>query len=62
MREGRVPVWGPNRLRHNAATAIRKRFDIETARAVLGHEDVDTTTIYAERDGELASSAMEQIG
>ena len=61
-RKAGIPLWGPNRLRHNAATAIRKEFDIDTARAVLGHEDVDTTIIYAERDGALASSAMERIG
>jgi hypothetical protein len=41
---------------------IRKEFGLDVARAVLGHEVVDTTTIYAERDGTLAASAMERIG
>ena len=57
-----VPIWGPNRLRHNAATSVRKEFDLDTARAVLGHGDVETTTIYAERDQALAMTAMERIG
>src|SRR5258708_40002483 len=48
-----VPVWGPNRLRHNAATIIRKEFGLEVARAVLGHSDAATTTIYAEQDRSL---------
>ena len=57
-----VPVWGPNRLRHNAATTFRKEFGLDTARAVLGHSDVGTTTIYAERDRSLAAAAMERVG
>jgi integrase len=61
-RKANVPVWGPNRLRHNAATMLRKEFGLDVARAVLGHEDVDTTAIYAERDGNLAATAMERIG
>ena len=57
-----IPIWGPNRLRHNAGTMIRKEFGLDVARAVLGHSDVDTTTIYAERDAGLAAIAMEKIG
>jgi integrase len=57
-----VPVWGPNRLRHNAATLIRKEFGLEVARAVLGHSDAVTTTIYAERDRALSLAAMEKVG
>ncbi len=48
-----VAVWGPNRLRHNAATRLRKEFGLDVARAVLGHADAATTTIYAERDAAL---------
>jgi integrase len=61
-KEAGVPVWGPNRLRHNAATMIRKEFGVEVARAVLGHSDVATTTIYAERDRSLCFTAMERLG
>lgn len=57
-----VPVWGPNRLRHNAATSLRAEFGLDVARAVLGHDDAGTTTIYAERDGKLAATAMERQG
>jgi integrase len=35
---------------------------IEAARALLGHSDADTTTIYAKRDHELARQAMERLG
>ena len=45
-----VPSWRPNQLRHAAATRIRKQFGIEAARAVLGHQNVATTEIYAEAD------------
>jgi integrase len=35
---------------------------LDAARALLGHSDADTTTIYAERDQELAKQAMERLG
>jgi integrase len=57
-----VPHWHPNQLRHNAATWIRKEFGLDVARAVLGHSDATTTTIYAERDHALAASAMGRLG
>jgi len=44
----KVPVWSPGRLRHNAATAARKRYGLEAASALLGHRLVETTQIYAE--------------
>jgi integrase len=54
--------WSPNRLRHTAATLVRREMGIDAARACLGHSDADTTTIYAERDKELARVAMERLG
>jgi hypothetical protein len=35
---------------------------IDSARAILGHSDADTTVIYAERDKELARVAMQRLG
>jgi integrase len=57
-----VPEFGPNRLRHSAATRIRRELGLDVARALLGHTDVSTTTIYAERDDTLARAAMEKFG
>jgi integrase len=57
-----IDRWSPNRLRHNAATKIRRELSIEHARALLGHTDADTTAIYAERDMELARQAAERFG
>jgi integrase len=54
--------WSPNRLRHSTATRVRRELGIEAARALLGHADADTTTIYAERDLELAREAMARLG
>ena len=55
-------VWAPNQLRHTAATELRRRFGLEVARVVLGHSEVDTTEIYAERDFAAARAAMREIG
>jgi integrase len=57
-----VPAWSPNQLRHAAATAVRARFGVEAARTTLGHADVSTTLIYAERDLELAVQVALELG
>lgn len=54
--------FAPNQLRHNAATMIRKRFDIEAARTVLGHSSSAVTEIYAAMDLSRASEIMAAIG
>ncbi|MBC8876568.1 MAG: site-specific integrase [Planctomycetes bacterium] len=57
-----VPKWGPNRLRHNAGTLLRKEYGAEIARIILGHANLSTTEIYAERDIESAARAMARFG
>jgi integrase len=57
-----VVPWHPHQLRHNAATAIRSAYGIESARVVLGHASVETSEIYAERDEERAAEIMRKIG
>jgi integrase len=57
-----VPEWRPNRLRHNAATGLRKEFGIEMARIVLGHSTAFTTEIYAEADRVQALDAVLKVG
>jgi integrase len=54
--------WSPNRLRHSAATEIRKRFGLEAAQVTLGHAAADVTQVYAERDLAKAASVMAQVG
>lgn len=57
-----LPRWSPNRLRHTAATAIRKQFGLEAAQVALGHATADVSQIYAERDLTLAVEVMRKIG
>jgi integrase len=57
-----VGTWSPHRLRHSAATEIRKRFGLEAAQTVLGHSKADVTQVYAERDYGLAANVIRQIG
>lgn len=57
-----VESWTPNRLRHTAATKIRKKFGLESAQVTLGHSRADTTEIYAEKDAELAREVARRIG
>jgi len=61
-RKAEVPCWAPNRLRHNAATRLRRDFGLDVAKAVLGHRLVETTQIYAEVDRARAMEAIEQVG
>jgi len=50
--------WRPNQLRHFAATAIRAVAGIETAQMILGHSELKTSEIYAERDLAAAAEVM----
>ena len=54
--------WSPNQLRHNAATHLRKEFDVDVARIILGHQSPAVTEIYAERDMAKAAEVMMKIG
>jgi integrase len=51
-----------NQLRHTAATEIRRHAGIEGAQVILGHENLSTTEIYAEKDREMARGIMEKAG
>jgi integrase len=57
-----LPLWSPNRLRHLAATEIRKRFGLEAAQVILGHAAADVTQVYAERDLAKAVDVAREIG
>jgi integrase len=57
-----IPKWSPNRIRHTAATEIRRKYGLEAAQTVLGHSNAAVTEIYAERDLTLASSVAEKLG
>jgi len=57
-----IEVWGPNRLRHSAATFLRKRYGIEAARVVLGHRSSAVTEVYAELDHTKAADIMAEVG
>ncbi|MEZ6232911.1 MAG: site-specific integrase, partial [Phycisphaerales bacterium] len=58
----RAHHWSPNRLRHSAATELRRQAGIDTARVVLGHSSAGVTEIYAERDLARAAEVMERVG
>jgi integrase len=54
--------WAPNRLRHTAATQVRKQFGLESAQVVLGHKQASITQVYAERDLNRALEVAAEIG
>lgn len=57
-----VEVWSPNRLRHTAATEVRRMFGLEAAQVVCGHSRADVTQVYAERDRDLARRVARALG
>lgn len=56
-----IPSWHPNRLRHNAATAIARHRDLDGARIILGHSSEHMTRRYAERDIERAKNVIRDL-
>ncbi len=61
-KNARVDKWSPNKLRHAAATEVRKRFGLEGAQVTLGHSKADVTQIYAERNTDLARQVAREVG
>ena len=57
-----VPAWSPHRLRHSAATNIRKDFGLEAAQLMLGHARADVTQIYAETNKIRGLEVAAQVG
>jgi integrase len=54
--------WHPHRLRHSAATRLRKEYGLDVARAVLGHQSAEITEVYAEMDTTKAIQVMGEVG
>jgi integrase len=54
--------WHPHRLRHSAATMLRKEYGIEVAKIILGHATLTAAQVYAERDMAKAREIVGSIG
>jgi integrase len=61
-KRAKVPKWTPGRLRHNAGTEVRSKFGAEAAQLVLGHQNLSTTEIYAEKDMARYRDIIKEIG
>jgi integrase len=57
-----VPEWSPGQLRHNTGTKVRALFGVEAAQTVLGHHNLSTTEIYAEKNHARYKEIMSRIG
>ena len=57
-----IEKWSPNQLRHSTATDVRKRFGLEAAQVICGHQSADITQVYAERNLDLARQVAREVG
>ena len=57
-----VEVWTPGRLRHTTATEVRKKYGLEAAQVICGHQTANVTQVYAERDRRLAERVAREVG
>jgi site-specific recombinase XerD len=57
-----VPRFAPNQIRHAAATRIRRQFGLEAAQVILGHSNMNTTEIYAEKNVDAAVKIARDCG
>ena len=62
IKKANVPHWHPHQLRHNAASAFRKKYGLDVAQVLLGHHSADITQIYAELDRSKAIDVVRRIG
>jgi integrase len=61
-RDAALSYWHPHMLRHARATELRRKYGTEAAQAVLGHESLDATELYAEVDLGIARKIMAEVG
>jgi integrase len=40
-----VPAWHPNQIRHTNGTAVREKYGLDAAQAILGHSHADVTQV-----------------
>ena len=57
-----VAPFHPHQLRHSAGTNARTKAGVEGAQAVLGHDRVDVTQLYAEKDLGVALEVARKMG
>lgn len=58
----KLPHWHPHQLRHAAEMLAEVAFDLDAARAMLGHKDPRVTARYGVRDVLRAAEVAEEIG
>jgi integrase len=61
-RKAGITPWHPNQLRHTAATRLRCAYGIEAASVILGHNNLETTQVYAEADMREALRVIAEAG
>lgn len=59
---GKLKRWSPGQIRHTAASAIRAECSAEDAQVILGHANLRTTEIYAERSERRAIEVARRLG
>jgi integrase len=57
-----IEYWTPHQLRHAKAQMIRDEFGLEAAQAVLGHNSLAATQIYAKKRLDLAKELATKCG
>lgn len=61
-KKAKVAPWHPNQLRHAFATEARRAAGLEAVQGLLGHSNLATSQIYAERQDTLARDVAARIG
>ena len=61
-RAAEIEVWGPARLRHNAASNLRRKYGAEAVPLMLGHAGPGLVETYAERDQQQALKIASEVG
>lgn len=57
-----ITKWNPNQLRHAVGTRLRKMYGLEAASVQLGHKNMKTTEIYAEKNTQQAIKLAREVG
>jgi integrase len=62
IRRAGVEPWSLAQIRHSRATALRERFGIDVAAAILGHSRPNMTAHYSRRAIAHAVDAVREVG